>query len=86
MPLPSANDTDADLAAALAAAREHFAPQMEATMRDIRQLLAGRDPQQLIGRECLEHLILRERFNELASAQRDYAEAYVARRQPPVAA
>ena len=81
-----ANDTDADLAAALAAAREHFAPQMQRVMHDIRRLLAGRDPQQLIGRECLQHLTLREQFNELASAQRDYAEAYLARHQSPVAA
>jgi hypothetical protein len=86
MPLPTANDSDAEIDAALAAAREHFAPQMEVTMRDIRRLLAGRDPQQLIGRECLQHLVLRERFNELTSAQRAFAEAYLAHQQPPVAA
>ena len=86
MPLPTANDTDADRAVALQAAREHFAPQMHQVMRDIRRILAGRDPRQLVGFECLQHIILRERFNELATAQRDYAEAHLARRQPPVAA
>ena len=84
MPPPTANDTDAEMA--LAAAREHFAPEMHQVMREIRKLLAGRHPQQLIGRECLQHLVLREKLNELASAQRDYAEAHLARRQPLVAA
>jgi hypothetical protein len=78
MPLPS-NDTDPDLAAALQAAREHYAPQMQQVMRDIRQLLAGRHPRQLVGRECLQHIVLRERFNEHAAAQRDFAEAYLTR-------
>ena len=81
----AAND-DADLNAALAAAREPYAPQMQQVMGDIRRILAGRDPQQLVGYECLQHIILRERFNELATAQRDYAEAHLARRQPSVAA
>jgi hypothetical protein len=54
MPLTAGNDTDADLTTALATAREHFAPQMEQVMRDIRRILAGRDPQQLVGRECLQ--------------------------------
>jgi hypothetical protein len=54
---------------------------MQQAMHDIRRLLAWRDPQQLIGRECLQHLTLREQFNELASAQRDFAEAHLARRQ-----
>ena len=84
MPLPTANDTDAEIA--LAAAREHFEPQMQQVMRDIRRILAGRDPRQLIGRECLQHIILREKFTELAAAQRDYAEAHLARHQPRVAA
>jgi hypothetical protein len=35
----------------------------------------------LVGRECLQHIILRARFNELADAQRDFAEAHLARRQ-----
>ena len=74
--------TSSDATAALAAACEHFSPQMEATMRDIRRLLAGCGPQQLVGRECLWHVVLRARFNELASAQRDFAEAhFLARRQ-----
>jgi hypothetical protein len=63
MPLPTANDTDADRAVALQAAREHFALQMHQVMRDIRRILAGRDPRQLVGFECLQHIILRERFN-----------------------
>ena len=74
MPLPS-NDTDADIAAA----REHYAPQMQQVMRDIRQLLAGRHPAELTGRQCLQHTMLRERFNELAAAQRDFAEAHLTR-------
>ena len=82
MPLPmTANDTNVDKTAALAAARAHFAPQMQQVMHAIRRLLAGRDPSQLVGRECLQHLTLRARFNELATAQRDYAEAHLARRQ-----
>jgi hypothetical protein len=81
MPLPSANDTNADLAAALAAAREHFAPQMQQVMRNIRRILAGRDPRQLVGRECLQHLTLREQFTELAAAQRAFAETFLARQQ-----
>jgi hypothetical protein len=80
-PQPSAasNDTDADLVAALQAAREHFAGPMEATMVAMRTLLAGRHPCQLTGRECFQHLTLRARFIELAQAQRDFAEAHLAR-------
>jgi hypothetical protein len=37
---------------------------MHQIMRDIRRIPAGRDPQQLTGRECLQHLTLRERFTE----------------------
>ena len=79
----AANYAAADLAAALHAAREHFAPQMQQVMRDIRRILAGRDPRQLVDHECLQHFILRTRFNEPTSAQRDYAEAHLARRQQP---
>jgi hypothetical protein len=70
-PLAVGNDSGTDLAAALQAAREYFAAPMDA----LRTLLAGRDPSQLIGHECVQHLTLRERFHELATAQRNFAEA-----------
>jgi hypothetical protein len=47
-------------------------------MREIRRILAGRDLQQPVGYECLQHIVLRARFNELADAQRDFAEAHLA--------
>jgi hypothetical protein len=75
------NDSDADIAGALQAARAHFAVPMEQTMRALRTLLAGRHPCQLTGSECVRHLTLRVRFNELADAQRDFAETLLARRQ-----
>lgn len=84
--MPPALASADDLAHALQAAREHFAPEMQRAMRDIRGLLAGRDPRQLVGRECVAHLELRAKFYAVADAQAAYAEAQLAQRSQRLAA
>ena len=81
----TSESVDSDMRAALKAARDHYRVAMLSVMRDMRELLAGRSPRELIGQEVVRYLTLRVRFDELALAQRDYAEARLAQRQDSAA-
>src|SRR4051812_16621063 len=85
-PMPLALATDAELAHALEAARLHFEPQMGEIMRAIRRSLRGRDPRELVGRECLRHLEVRAKFTEIADEQVAFAGMLLARRRQRIAA